>query len=355
MNNATKGGDPLHPSGVPGEFPEKIHKVAILHHWDADGISSAAQLALHLTKKGISVFTMPPTLGNFFLEQEELEEVSSFEPDIMIVVDICVSRPRTLEMVEKLKIPIWIIDHHKIDPIPEVFHINPIAYGHDPKSYPSASYIVSKWLGRKDDLLTYFGVAGDWEERAKGLSMYPDMEKILTSNGLTFEKFQEIVSLLDASYKIGNKDAVAEAVSVLMEEEILASINKRTDWVTSMSEVDKLIGSITSVEPTEVRPNVLEKKIATPASVISPVTRKLSKANPNSVIMVINEGYFPTRDQIYIRTALEQVDLSILIDAVRPWAFSVGGKKEVAGIVVEKGEVPRIEQELTKVLEGANI
>ncbi len=336
--------------GQPSSLPA-VEKAVVVHHWDADGISSAAQVTLDLQEKGTEVRNMTPTLGNFFLEKEELDEISAFAPAIVIVVDICIAENRVREMVDCLDAPVWIFDHHKIDPIDYIVHVNPIARKADPAKYPSASHLISRWLGRKDDLLTYLGVAGDWEEKAMKLGpVFNQMEKVLAENGLSFPDLQRLVSLIDASYKIGKKEKVEEAVSVLMQKNVVKAVEFRKDWQEDLFEVDKLIYEAIKKPLQEGPGNVKRLEISSKASIISPVTRKLAKDNPGETVMVVNSGYFDARNQIYVRTTDENVDLSQLIDALRPWAFSVGGKKEVAGIVIEQDEMGKLEKEMERVL-----
>ena len=187
---------PLRPPGVPEHFPDAKTAV-IIHHWDADGISSAAMVKKHLQSRCDTVYSMPPTLGNFFMEERELDYIKSLDPDLVIVVDICMAKDRVLEMKERLETNLWIFDHHRIDPIVEICHVNPIAYGHDGKCWPSASFIISRWLRREDDVLTFLGVAGDWEERATNLqNIFPQMERALARHNLAFPDLQRFVSLL---------------------------------------------------------------------------------------------------------------------------------------------------------------
>jgi len=59
-------------------------KGLIIHHWDTDGICSAHILLEHLNEKKIE--NKAPTLGNYYLTEEELKNYSKY--DFIILLDM---------------------------------------------------------------------------------------------------------------------------------------------------------------------------------------------------------------------------------------------------------------------------
>jgi len=136
-------------------------KGLLIHHWDADGISSACLLLERLSDKNIDNRT--PELGNYFLTDRELEEYSKY--DFVIVVDMSLPEDNILRLAENAKV--FIFDHHLGKVIKEVYHNNPIIKGEDPDKYPSASWIVNDFLGNDVNLFSLLGVVGDHERNIK--------------------------------------------------------------------------------------------------------------------------------------------------------------------------------------------
>ena len=51
-----------------------MKKALVIHHWDADGIASAALLKKHLTSKGFEVRTYTPPIGAYLVEDDVLQQ-----------------------------------------------------------------------------------------------------------------------------------------------------------------------------------------------------------------------------------------------------------------------------------------
>jgi len=101
-------------------------KGLIIHHWDADGISSAHLLLKRLFDKNIVNKT--PKLGNYFLTKKELNEYSKY--DYVIIVDMSLPEADVLRLAENAEV--FIFDHHLGNVIKKVYHNNPIIKGENP-------------------------------------------------------------------------------------------------------------------------------------------------------------------------------------------------------------------------------
>jgi len=269
-------------------------KGLIIHHWDTDGICSARLLLKHLHDKNIDNKT--PELGNYYLTKEEQKNYSNY--DYIIIADMSFPEDNILKLAKKSKILIF--DHHLGKEIKQVYHHNPIIKGEKPDKHPSASWIINTYLNNPINIYAILGIIGDHEQKIKN---NPVFYKIITDfckeNHLTFNDLLKMVYLIDTNYKIGDKKAVEEAPRELL------SINSPEDklnnekWNKNLEKLNKEIQKILD-QPHEEIKDVIFKKINTPYNIISTITRRIAWETGKNTL-VINTGFFPKEDQIYMR------------------------------------------------------
>ncbi len=302
-------------------------KGLLIHHWDTDGICSAK---LILEQYGnLIVENKTPTLGNYFLTEEELHECTDF--DFVIIVDMSLPEQNILSLSETAEV--FIFDHHLGKIIEQVFHHNPIIKGKNPDDYPSASWIVNDYLNNSVNLYAILGVIGDHEQKIKN---NPRFNQIITDfcneNNLTFEDLHNMNYLLDSNYKKGDKNAVEQAPYYLLNNPGPRSILNNTTWQNNLKELDKEINMLLS-QPLEKTNSIIMKTMSTPSNIISTITRQLAWKN-NRDTVVINKGYFEDEDQLYVRTINN--DMQPMIQKGKEYGFKCGGKKEVLGAILPK-------------------
>lgn len=302
-------------------------KGLLIHHWDADGICSA-KLVLDYVGEKIKV-NKTPTLGNYFLTEEEIAECKGF--DFVIVVDMSLPEENILKLAKDAQV--FIFDHHLGKVINEAFHHNPVIKGEDPDEYPSASWIVNDYLQNDVNLYALLGVIGDHEQKIKN---NPRFSKIIddfcNEHNINFEDLHNMAYLLDSNYKKGNKKAVEQAPYYLIDHPGHKAILENKTWNTNLKELDEEISTILdeSVEKTD---NIILKTMNTKSNIISTITRKLAWNN-NQDTVVVNKGYFDTEDQLYVRTV--DNDMQPMIQKGKKYGFKCGGKKEVLGAILPK-------------------
>jgi hypothetical protein len=306
-------------------FEELQGSGVLIHHWDTDGICSARLLLEKLPK---NVGNKTPVLGNYFLTEEELIEYSSF--DFVIVADMALPEENINRLAMHAKVLIF--DHHLQQPIPGVNHHNPIGKGEDPQLYPSASWIVNDFLGNPVNMFALLGIVGDHEKRIQTNKVfYSKITDFCLKERLTFDELLMMVSLLDSSYKVGDRKAVEEAPHLLLEysepQRILQNVRWKNNLVLLEKEIVKYIDA-----PYEEKQNILLKRIHTKFNIISTVTRRIAW-NLGKDTVVVNTGFFKDMDQIYVRSGK---NLQPLIQQGKMLGYRCGGKKEVLGAVVPK-------------------
>jgi single-stranded DNA-specific DHH superfamily exonuclease len=311
----------------------------LIHHWDTDGICSARLLLEKLPKNMVN---KTPVLGNYFLTEEELTAYSSY--DFVIVVDMALPEDNINRLAKHAKVLIF--DHHLQQPIPGVDHHNPIGKGEDPQLYPSASWIVNEFLRNPVNMFALLGIIGDHEKRIQTNKVfYSKITDFCTKERLTFDELLMMVSLLDSSYKVGDRKAVEEIPHLILEytdaRRILQNIRWKNNLVLLEKEIVKYIDA-----PYEEKQNVLLKRIHTKFNIISTVTRKIAWDSGKDTV-VVNTGFFKDNDQVYVRSSK---NLQPLIQQGKMLGYRCGGKTEVLGAVVPKEKTKSFEQEVLRFL-----
>ena len=315
-------------------------KGLLIHHWDADGISSAYLLLKGLSDKNIVNKT--PTLGNYYLTEKELDRYSKY--DYVIIVDMSLPEDDVLRLSENSDV--YIFDHHLGKVIENVYHNNPIIKGGSPDDYPSASWIVNSYLGNDVNLFSILGIVGDHEKRIKNnKKFYSIINEFCKRHNLHFDYILKIVYLLDSNYKLGDKEAVEKAPRLLFEYNSAGSILKNIKWNENLKklnmEIKKQLDS-----PTDEIDGVIMKKINTSYNIISTITRRVAWESGKNT-MVINTGFFDDKDQLYVRSSK---NLESMIERGKNLGFKCGGKKEVLGVIIPKDKTDSFIDEVMEFL-----
>ena len=311
-------------------------KGLLIHHWDTDGICSARLLLEKLSNKKIENRT--PELGNYFLTDKELKDYSKY--DFIIIVDMSLPEDNIRKLAEKSKVLIF--DHHLGQEIKEVFHHNPLLQGENPEEYPSASWIINKFLGNDVNLFALLGIVGDYEQRIKNnKQIYKIITDFCQKNKLKFDDMLKIVYLLDSNYKLGDKKTVEKAPHLLLACNSADEILRNEKWNQNLAILNEEIEKQIEKPSNEIQGKIL-KKIDTKYNIISTITRKIAW-NTGKDTIVINTGFFDDKDQIYVRS---NKNLEPLIKQGKSLGYKCGGKKEVLGVVIPKDKTDSFLEEI---------
>jgi single-stranded DNA-specific DHH superfamily exonuclease len=311
----------------------------LIHHWDTDGICSTRLLLEKLPK---NVVNKTPVLGNYFLTEEELTAYSTY--DFVIVVDMALPDDNITRLAKHAKVLIF--DHHLQQPIPGVFHHNPIGKGEDPQLYPSASWIVNDFLRNTVNVFALLGIVGDYEKRIQtNKEFYSKITDFCAQERFTFDELLMMVYLLDSSYKVGDRKAVEEAPQLLLEytdaHRILQNMRWKNNLILLENEIVKFVNA-----PGDEKQGILLKRIHTKFNIISTVTRKIAW-NSGKDTVVVNTGFFKDNDQIYVRSGK---NLQPLIQHGKMLGYRCGGKTEVLGAVLPKEKTESFIHEIMRFL-----
>lgn len=315
-------------------------KGLIIHHWDTDGICSAALLLEYLKDKVIE--TRTPILGNYYLTEEELKRYSKY--DFIIIADMSFPEDNILFLAKNAKIMIF--DHHLGKLIDQVFHNNPVIKGEDPDLYPSTSWIVNEYFKNKINLYAILGIVGDHENEIKNNNVF---FKLITSfcdqNNLFFKDLLKMVYLIDSNYKLGNKKAVEDMPFQLLKHKTASYILDNEVLNKNQAKLNDEINRILAI-PGEESANIIIKNIETPYNIISTITRKVAWSSGKNTL-VINTGFFEDKDQIYLRS---KKNVETMIKRGREFGFRCGGKQEVLGAILPKNKTDFFVNEILEFL-----
>jgi single-stranded DNA-specific DHH superfamily exonuclease len=299
----------------------------LMHHWDTDGICSAAMLLKRLNRN--SIVTWTPQIGTFFLTKEQIEWIKQF--DYVFIVDMALPIENIQSISNNNKVVI--IDHHHQKPIYEVDHYNPVSHGASSEDYPGTTWVLKEILGEKISLYSILGPIGDREKKIKdNKKFWRIILDFAQSQNMTFEDLLKMTYLIDVNYKIGDKKAVEEAPWILLEYQNPTDILENKIWIEKLEVLNKEINRILKEDPEEIQ-GVLVNKLNTKYSIISMITRRIAWDTGKNTL-VVNYGFFQDHDQVYSRS--NSFDMHYLINRAHELGINAGGKKDVLGAIVPK-------------------
>ncbi|MCD6373184.1 MAG: DHH family phosphoesterase [Thermococcus sp.] len=296
----------------------------ILHHWDTDGVTSAAILVKALGLEDFTNLTAP--IGEFRFDERIWDAIEKAEK--LYVLDFNVPNE-----VERVKVPTLFIDHHTQPKIenPLVEQVNPSLEG---RHYPSCSLVVSEHFGLFN-AWTALGAVGDIGERAFELEW---VDRLLKQERLSREEALRLVELIDSNYIAMDREGVEEAVRVLLSHP-LKKLLEYEPWVKKAEAIrDAIEGAVSNAGE---RNGFAIVHFESPFNIISKVARKLVWEMGYKGAVVVNED-FHGKAQIYFRISGEEagrINMAEVIERVRALGTNAGGKREVLGCVCGRDKI----------------
>ena len=293
----------------------------IIHHWDADGICSAAIIARVLEEKGEEWINASPLPGIFEFDERIWKMADDAEK--VFVVDL--NMP---ESVEKLRNQVFFFDHHPQQEVSRknVVHINPVLEGLD--SYPSASWVVSEYFDRWNHL-SALGAVGDLGGEAFDMV---EVARLLKGIMLDKDSVLRLVALIDSPSLVGNRKSVEDAVRKVKDiapSELLQDEEWNENLRKAELEIDRVLNDI------QVENGIAYAEFSSNYNIISKVARKLVWDVGYDAAFVVNRDYHGY-SQIYFRVKsglAEKFRIPALIEILRESGINAGGKKDVVGII----------------------
>ncbi len=320
-----------------------MEKVLIAHHWDADGITSAVLLKKTLLKDVEASFYTPP-IGEYRLEDHVLRQGFSK----VYVLDLALPEHEFIKVLST-GVALEVYDHHKWSPSSKLAEAKILV---DP-SQPSTSWLLAVHLNVEKGCLAALGAVGDNGVNIKRHPLFSEISSALKSCGLSFKEALQLAELLDMPYRVMNRSMVISTVQKVLQSSDLRDLLRDEELCKIRDALSAEINRVLS-QPLDIlaEGNIALLRFSSSYAISSAVGRQLAWMHrPAKVVVVINEGFFPDRDQYYIRLSENGIDLSPLIAEAKAKGWSAGGKREVAGIVVPKAESQQYLAHILKKLE----
>ncbi len=312
-------------------------RVCLIHHWDTDGIASAAILIRKLRNAGArTIETELPLLGEFEMGDDWIGTAINNPPDFVITADICIALDNLLRIRDELKTEIIMFDHHRRSPVEEegIYFINYCSLRNE--EWPSNTLVLHDFFQEVPKILVSLGIVGDKGRNIEKYgNIWPQFRYHAEISGISFHMLMSSVDLLDSCYKSGRSNDVKKwpwKLAECQDRFIIDQILKNESLKEFIREIDRKIEDLFKNELTEKK-GLYICSIDTDYHVISALTRKFSNANPDKEVMVLNTGVFPTKTQLYLRS--KRLDVSPLISLIQNLGQSAGGKVDVVGAIID--------------------
>ncbi|RLF48467.1 MAG: hypothetical protein DRN20_04485 [Thermoplasmata archaeon] len=277
-----------------------------------------------------------PKIGNYYLDDDDLKYLSTCGHDEIIVVDINMENVHEICKFASLRI----YDHHISQPINcAKEHYNPYLWG---EKFPSATTVIMKRFCMEANYLVALGIIGDNGPRCMELDEYEIVKRVMEKENVSFDYLENVVQLLDSSYRVGDRRGVIENVHLALQG--LEDIANENRLIRSADIVEKEVNKW--VEKANFINNILMLRMQSNMNIISLVARRLVWGNVGQTAVVLNEK--DDKDELYVRST--EKDLSIIISRAKKFGYNAGGKREVVGVVLPKGEGEKFMKHVLEVI-----
>ncbi len=313
-------------------------RVLIVHHWDCDGICSAALIMRRLLESNsdINIFTGTGDIGKYYLAPERMKAFEKIRPHHIVLCDYALPE-NDMQKLKALAEDLIIFDHHRQEEVKQAVHINPFLRGDmDGLMYPSTGWVINSHLCRPQEILAVLGAVGDQEDLVKEDII---INRVLEEKGLDFDQAQEIVVNIDSCYIAGDEEQIRRLVRLLRDAAF--DVKRLLDDRGLLENREKIGSTIRDIVEGDKDIDDHKKTVyvsyVSSYHIISSVARELARRFPGYLAIAVNDPGAGEAN-IYFRTTAE-MDLRPVIDLAHKNGYNSGGKKEVAGVILPSGDI----------------
>lgn len=321
--------------------------VLMIHHWDTDGIASAAILKSRLSAFNVKVSGYVPRIGIYGIDGIELDRLPR-DIDLAVILDYSLDPDQLGRLAGAINADVAVVDHHIHAPPRGIPSYNPVAEGADPSSYPSTTWVLKELLGLEVNDLVILGIVGDVGTLMSDNLVRRQVLGFLLSREVTIEDYESAAAMIDSCYRALDRIGVAMSVDKLASyggdpRKILSDPEWREKKRMVDEEVNRLVKR--AGEGQEVIPGVIVYRLQSELLVLSAVGRALSRRYPDLIVVVVFELLGGPR-YVYVRSQMKRLDWAI--PKLKSLGFNIGGKDRVFSIQIDDGDV---DTPLNRVLE----
>ena len=307
------------------------NKLIVVHHWDSDGIASAAMVANWLLEqKHVEIYYLVPKIGFYNLGSiiSKLNKVVD-KANRVLFLDYSLRRSE-LETLEKLTgKELLIVDHHRGDVWRNI--CNPLLEDFSEEDFPSNTYNLWRNIIQKDIVKYIYyvliGIVGDIGRKAYDFirNKFKGIERIDLS------KLYRVVDLIDSCYRVGDYNCIERARSILIEGDI-DRILEDSVLVAARDQVQSETEDILqNIKPIRIDRKIAYFELESKNYITSYVGRVLSSRNPRKIIVLRNYVRRLNLEIIYVRSF--RYNLAPVITSLKSLGVeNMGGKDYVFAV-----------------------
>lgn len=312
----------------------QLRKGVILHHWDTDGIVSAAVLRnyfrVHLPNVKLELFM--PTITNYYITEDQFDYLRQQSYEFAVTCDLNLPADVVQRLAQLWPGQVYFIDHHHHPaPHPNVHYYN--------KPHPACASHIAELLGLPNDLLPVLAMVGDREESIQqDKQFYPYVQAMMAEHNLTFSQLLHARRLIDSNYIMDDYQGIQETIQLLQDDPLAIYSDVRLEQ--NIKKIDATIAELVAQPAQQLSSSLWFWEISTPLAILSHVTRSLSRQYPNSVIFT--RQHKAGQYTCYVRRRDAKFDARDIIAYAHELGLNSGGKEEVAGIIIPENKLETI-------------
>ncbi|WFO75999.1 hypothetical protein J4526_03895 [Desulfurococcaceae archaeon MEX13E-LK6-19] len=304
---------------------KKVTKVIIIHHWDSDGVSSAAIFSKILCNA--EKYFMVPEIGFYDFRAIDVNLLSSREPDVVIILDYGLPVSEIDKIGSVVSSRVYVIDHHVTNVCTD-YSCNPVACGLSELDYPSTTWVIHEFikLENVDDLVA-LGIIGDLGGVREDHWSVKWVLEVAEKHGLTLRDFYEAVKKIDSCYKLLDRECIDYARN-LLEEQGVHGILKDGVLEEKKNLVEEENNSIiNNIKPIEILGQIIVYSINKNMYITSSIGRQLAYMNKDRIIMLRHKIPALNTEYVYVRSY--KYNLRQVLEELKKQKLYVGGKDHV--------------------------
>lgn len=325
-----------------------LKKGVVIHHWDTDGLVSAALLRNYFRntfpQKSVDLFM--PTITNYYLTDDQYDYLQAQGYEFIITCDLNFPSDTVQGLAKRWPGQVYFFDHHHHP----AAHDNVHYYN---AMHPACASHIAERLGWPYDPLPVIAMVGDREETIQQDKLYyPQVQAVMAESGLTFSQLLEARRLIDSNYIVDDYNGIIETIQLLQDDPLAVFTDTRLR--SNVEKIDQALVSLVTAAPTKLSDQVWYWEIETHFNILSQVTRALSRQHP--AVVVFTRQLKNNQYTCYIRKRNAAFDARQIIAYANELGLNSGGKEEVAGIIIPTDRLaeafPKIQQHLLKLTYG---
>lgn len=300
--------------------------VHVVHHWDADGLASAAIIERYLrTWKGKATYAVPE-IGGY--------SASAVRPpphpiDELVLIDYGVPPDEVAKIGKVVGREVVIFDHHASG-VEGEGKCNPISYGEGWEDWPAAATVLAEAAGVRPE---------GWEELAalavygdvgyEGLLKKPHLLSAVLRAGLRVDELERAARYVNSCYRAVDYACIDTAREELAEDGVWAVLRDgylATKEAEVCAEVERGVDEAISSAET-VGEGITLYRARLKAYVVSAVGRRLSRTLGRGVAVLV--AYVEPMKRWYLYARSQDRIIKDAINALRSAGYGAGGKDRV--------------------------